>query len=312
MKIFYNASIPKNYKRSSIAIGNFDGVHKGHQKVFQKAKRISKKNKLKFGILTFSPLPVMFFNKNIKNHRLSSEAQKLKLFKKQGVDYTISIKFNKNFSKISAVNFIKNVLFKKINPKLVFVSDNFKFGNKRKGNINLLKKLGEKFNYRLLKINPLTYKRKIISSTRIRKSLATGNIDLANKLLSRTWHVEGRVRKGKKLGRKLGYRTCNILIKEYILPKAGIYKVKILVENKKKLHNGIAYFGSRPTFKGKEVFLEVNIFGIKKNLYKKKLKIYFLKFVRNDRKFRNSIELIKQMNKDVIIAKKGLKTKLII
>jgi len=312
MKIFYNTTIPKNYKRSSIAIGNFDGVHKGHQKVFEKAKKISKKNKLKFGILTFSPLPVMFFNKNIKNHRLASEAQKLKLFEKQGVDYTISIKFNKNFSKISAVNFIKNILFKKINPKLIFVSDNFKFGNKRKGDVNLLKGLGEKFNYKLLKINPLTYKRKIISSTRIRKSLATGNIDLANRLLSRTWHVDGRVRKGKKLGRKLGYRTCNILIKDYMFPKAGIYTVKVLIENKKKLYNGIAYFGSRPTFKGKGFFLEINIFGIKKNLYKKKLKIYFLKFVRNDRKFRNSNELIKQMNKDVIIAKKGLKTKLII
>ena len=124
--------------------------------------------------------------------------------------------------------------------------------------------------------------------------------------------IEGKVIKGKKLGRKLGYRTCNIKIKNYILPKAGIYAVRLLIGNKKKLYSGVAYIGSRPTFKGKEVFLEIYIFGIKKNLYKKKLRVYFVKFIRPDRKFKNSSYLIKQMNKDVILAKKGLKGKLVI
>ena len=114
------------------------------------------------------------------------------------------------------------------------------------------------------------------------------------------------------MGRKLGYRTCNIFIKNYILPKRGIYAVKVLVGNKKKIYNGIAYLGSRPTFGGKEIFLETNIFDIKKNLYNKKLRIFFLKFIRGDEKFDNSSKLIRQMNKDVIIAKKSLKTKLIL
>ena len=312
MKIFNSSTIPKMYKGSSIAIGNFDGVHKGHQKVFRKSKKFSKRSKLKFGILTFSPLPVMFFNKQIKNYRLSSENQKFKLFKKYGVDFVINIKFNRNFSKINANNFIKNVIYKKINPKLIFVSNNFKFGNKRKGNVNLLKKYEQKYNYKLLKISPFKYKKKIISSTRIRESLQNGHIDLASKLLSRTWFIEGSVRKGKKIGRKLGYRTCNIFIKNYVLPKAGIYAVKVMIESKKYIHNGVAYLGSRPTFKGEKIFLEINIFGIKKNLYNKKLRIYFLKFMRNDRKFRSTAGLIRQMNKDVILAKKGLKTKLVI
>ena len=304
MKIFNSTKISKKYRRSSLAIGNFDCAHKCHQKVFRYAKEHAKKNKSKFGILTFSPLPIMFFNKRIKNYRLVSEEEKFQVLKKYGVDFVVNIKFNKNFSKITAENFIKKIIFNKINPKLVFVSDNFKFGNKRKGNVNLLKKFSKNYNYRLLKIKPYKIKKKLVSSTRIRKCFQSGNIKLGNKLLSRFWSISGYVEKGKKLGRKLGYRTCNIRIKNYVLPMSGIYAVKILVENKKKFLKGIAYLGTRPTFEGKEILLEINIFNFKKNLYKKKLKVYFLKFIRRDRKFRSSTALIKQMNKDVISAKK--------
>ena len=312
MKIFNSPIISNKYKGSAIAIGNFDGVHKGHQKVFKQAKKFAKKNKIRFGILTFTPLPVMFFNKKASNYRLASEDLKFKIFKKYGVDFLVNIKFNKTFSKISAIKFIKNIIYKKISPKLIFVSNNFKFGNKRKGNVNLLKKFGKKYDYKLIKINPFRNQGKMISSTGIRKCLQTGNLDLANKLLSRTWFIDGHVKKGKKLGRKLGYRTCNIYIKNYILPKMGIYAIKVVIGNKRKMYNGIGYLGSRPTFGGKEIFLEVNIFGIQKKLYKKRLRVYFIKFIRMDKKFKNSAKLINQMNKDVIFAKKGLKTKLVL
>ena len=312
MEIFNKNIISKKYKGSALAIGNFDGVHKGHQKIFKYAKQYAKKKRLKFGVLTFSPLPVMFFNKNIKNYRLASEEQKLVLFKKYGVEFVINIKFNKKFSKISANDFIINIIYKKLNPRLIFVSNNFKFGNKRKGNVNLLKKFGKKYDYKLIKIFPYKYRNKIISSTRIRKSLQKGNIALANKLLSRTWLINGQVIEGKKLGRKLGYRTCNIYLKNYLQPKVGIYAVKVMIENKKYIYSGVAYLGSRPTFKGKKIFLEINIFNLKKNLYRKNLKIYFLRFIRGDKKFSNSAALIRQMNKDVISAKKGLKAKLVV
>ena len=312
MNNFSSATIPNRYKRSAVAIGNFDGVHKGHQKIFANAKKFSKKNKIKFGIITFTPLPVMFFNKKIKNHRLISEGQKLKLFKKYGVNFVINIKFNKIFSKQSAERFINKIIYKKINPKFIFVSNNFKFGNKRKGNINLLKRLSDKYDYRLINTKAFKYKKKIVSSTRIRKCLQTGNINLANLLLSRTWFIDGIVKKGKKLGRKLGFRTCNIRVKNYILPKIGIYAVKVLIGTNKKIFNGVAYLGFRPTFKGKEIFLEIYIFGINKNLYKKRLSIHFVKFIRRDQKFKNPRKLIDQMNKDVISAKKELKAKLIL
>ena len=236
----------------------------------------------------------------------------LNFFKNYKVDFVINIKFNKTFSKITAGQFIKNIIFKKINPKLIFVSNNFKFGNKRKGNVSLLKKFSKKYDYRLINILAFKYKGKVVSSTQIRKNLQNGNLDLANTLLSRTWFIEGIVQKGKKLGKKLGYPTCNINIKNYVLPKVGIYTVKVLIEDNKKILNGIAYLGYRPTFGGRKIILEVNVFGIKKNLYKKKLRVYFLKFIRGEQKFKNSLNLIRQMNKDVIFAKKGLKTKLVL
>ncbi len=312
MKVFKNTKIPKKYKRSAIAIGNFDGLHVGHQKVFSKTKKFAKKNKIKFGVLTFEPLPVMFFNKKIKNYRISSEGQKFNLFKKYGADFVINIKFNRSFSQISAEKFIEKIIYEKINPKSLSVSNNFKFGKNRKGNIKLLKKLSKKYNYKLLNIKAFKYSGKVVSSTRIRKNLQSGKIHHANKLLSRTWFINGFVEKGKKLGRKLGYRTCNIDIKNYILPKTGIYSVQVQINDKRKIYNAVAYFGSRPTFGGKKAFLETYIFDINKNLYKKKLKVYFFEFIRSDKKFKNSTKLVKQMNKDVIIAKKGLKTKLIL
>jgi len=280
MKIFNNINITKNYKGSAIAIGNFDGVHKGHQKIFLQTKRIAKKNKIKFGVLTFFQLPIMFFNKKIKNYRLSSHRQKLEIFEKRKLDFVININFNKKFSRISAEDFLKKIVYKKINPKLLSVSNNFEFGRNRKGNVGLLKKFAEKYDYCLLNIKPFRQSRKIVSSTKIRKLLKSGNLDLANKLLSRTWSIEGIVTKGKKMGRRLGYRTCNIIVKNYILPKSGIYSVKVSIGNKKKLYGAVAYLGTRPTFGGKKVFLEINIFGIKKNLYKKRLRVYFLKYLR--------------------------------
>ena len=234
MRIFRNANIPNNYKRSAIVIGNFDGIHKGHQEVFKKTKKFANKKKIKFGVLTFTPLPIMFFNKKIKNFRLISEDRKFKLFEKHGVDFIINIRFNKKFSEINAEKFIKKIIYKKINPRLLSVSNNFKFGRKRKGDINLLKNFSYKYDYQLLNVQPFKYKGIIVSSTRIRKCLQRGNIYLANKLLSRTWFVDGIVNKGEKLGRKLGYRTCNFCIRNYILPKLGIYAVKVLIGNKKK------------------------------------------------------------------------------
>ena len=239
MKIFNSFIISKKYKGSAIAIGNFDGVHKGHQKVFKRAKQFAKKNKIKFGVLTFTPLPVMFFNKKLTNYRITSNLQKNLLFEKAGVDFVIISRFNKSFSKISADNFIKKIIVKKINPNFIFVSNNFKYGFRREGNVAKLISKENIYNYKIIKPSPLKKGKKIISSTLIRKLLQRGELKNANKLLGRNWSIIGVVQKGRRIGKKLGVPTCNIDIKNYVIAKPGVYSVRVKVNNSNKIFKGI-------------------------------------------------------------------------
>ena len=140
MKIYKNFNIEKKFKNSAIAIGNFDGFHLGHQRVIRQGREIAKRKKIKFGLLVFQPLPVMFFNKKLKNYRIDSLKQKINSSKKSGIDFLIIKKFDKKFSRMQAEDFIKNILYKKLNTKLLFISKNFRFGKNRIGDINLLKK----------------------------------------------------------------------------------------------------------------------------------------------------------------------------
>ena len=301
MKIFKSTSISKNYKKSVVAIGNFDGVHIGHKKVLNAAYKKAKKLKKKFGLLTFEPVPVMFFNKKILNHRLDTLHQKISNLKKEKLDFVIIQKFNKKFSKLSYKDFINKILFRKIKCKYLYVSKNFKFGNKREGDVLKLKKYEKKFFYKTIITPPLMKKKKTISSTIIRKLLKNGEIKKANYLLSRKWEIIGKVIKGSQRGRKIGFPTCNILLKKYIIPKFGVYAVNVKINNISK--KGIANVGYRPTFNGKKLLLEVNIFGIKKNLYNKNLNVVFNKFIRPEKKFNNIIELKNQIKKDIKQAK---------
>ena len=154
MKIYKNPNLNLKHCNGVIAIGNFDGLHLGHQKVINEGKRKAKKNKLPFGVMTFEPVPVMFFNKKIKNHRINSLEQKKNHLKKFKLDFLIVIKFNKKFSSQSPEQFIKKIIFKKTKCKYLYVSKNFKFGFKRKGNILTLKKFEKKYNFRNIVTKP--------------------------------------------------------------------------------------------------------------------------------------------------------------
>ena len=301
MKIFKTTSISKNYKNSILAIGNFDGIHVGHKKVLREAFKKAKKEKKKFGLLTFEPVPVMFFNKKLNNHRLDLLPQKILNLKKEKLDFVIIQKFNKKFSKLSYKDFIYRILFKKIKCKFLYVSKNFKFGNKREGDVSKLKKFEKNFSYKTIITPPLKQKKKTISSTIIRKLIKSGEIKKANYLLNRKWEIIGKVIKGSQRGRKIGFPTCNILLKKYIIPKFGVYAVNVKINNISK--KGIANIGYRPTFNGKKLLLEVNIFGIKKNLYNKNINVIFNKFIRPEKKFKNLIELKNQIKKDIKQAK---------
>ena len=305
MKFYKNFTIKSSHKNSIILIGNFDGLHLGHQKLFNIAKNFKKKTKLKIGVITFDPIPKIFFNKKLKNYKISNLNQKLNLLKKFNVDFVINKKFDKNFSKINCKKFISKILYRKLSAKYIFVSDNFRFGNKREGNVNLLKNYENKYKYKVINPSPLIKKNKLISSTYIRKLLQSGKLNLANKYLNRKWTIEGKVEKGRKIGKKIGFPTCNIDIGNYILAKPGVYAVKVLIKNKKKPFKGIANLGYRPTFNQKKILLEVNIFNFSGNLYNKKLSVEFIKFIRSEKKFKNIDQLRKQIKSDLVKAKKN-------
>ncbi len=304
MKIFKKTTISKSYRDSVLAIGNFDGLHIGHKKVLNEAYQKAKKTKKKFGMLTFEPVPVMFFNKKIKNHRLDLESQKISRLKKANLDFVIIQKFNKKFSKLTYQDFINKILHKRIGCKYLYVSKNFKFGKNREGDVKKLKKYEKIFSYKTIITDPLKKKKKTISSTIIRKLLKKGKVIDANHLLGRKWEIIGKVVKGSRRGRKIGFPTCNILIKKYIVPKSGVYAVNVKINNIFK--KGIANIGYRPTFNGKKLLLEVNIFGIKKNLYNKYIIVVFNKFIRPEKKFKNLLELKNQIKKDIKLAKKNV------
>ena len=304
VKHYINFNIKKIHRGSIILIGNFDGLHLGHQKLFQLAQSYKKKYNLKIGVVNFDPMPKMFFNKKLKNFRLSNINQKIKLLSNFKVDFVITKKFNKKFSKIKALSFITQILFKKLSSKFIFVSNNFRFGNKREGSVNLLKKYENTFHYKVVKPLPLIKKKRIVSSSLIRSHLEKGFLDKANSLLNRNWTIQGIVTKGRQIGKKIGFPTCNIDIQDYVLAKPGVYAVRVLRKNNTRYLKGIANLGYRPTFNQKKILLEVHLFNFSGNLYNKYLTVEFLKFIRKEKKFKDINQLRKQIKIDLKKAKK--------
>ena len=252
--------------------------------------------------MTFEPVPVMFFNKKITNHRINSLKQKKDQLENLKLDFLIIIKFNKKFSSLTAKEFIKKIINKKTKCKYLFISKNFKFGFRRQGNIGTLKKFEKEFNYKNAVTKPYKKYDRIISSTFIRKKIRLGKIYETNKLLNRNWSIEGKVIKGQKRGRKIGFPTCNLKLNNYVIPKLGVYSVKVKTDYFNK--NGIANIGYRPTFNGESLLLETNIFGINRNLYNKVIEVSFKKFIRPEKKFKNLENLKKQIRLDIKQAKK--------
>ena len=304
LKIYKDFNISRKFNNSIILIGNFDGLHIGHQKLFKIARKYKLRKKLKLGVITFDPIPKMFFNPKFKNYRISNFNQKIEILKSYNIDFIINKKFDKKFSKTKYTNFIKNVLYKKIKPRYIFVSDNFRFGNKREGNVNQLIKYEKTCNYKIIKPKPLLLKKKVVSSSLIRKYLQKGKLEEANKLLKRNWSIQGTVKKGRQIGKKIGFPTANLNINDSVLACPGVYAVKVKIQKNVKFIKGIANLGYRPTFKGKKILLEVHLFNFSRNLYDKYLTVEFLKFIRKEKKFKNVNQLKKQIKRDLLEAKK--------
>jgi len=306
LKLYDNFNVADKYKNSILLVGNFDGFHLGHKKLFNLAKKYKKKFKLKIGVITFEPMPKVYFNKNLKNFRIFNIFQKMENLEKLNVDFLIIKKFNNQFSKTKSNIFIKEILYKKLKAKYIFVSNNFRYGNKREGDVKQLISNEKEYNYKIIKPKPVVIKNKIVSSTLIRKLLSEGKLELANKLLGRKWSIKSKVQKGRQKGKKFGFPTCNLDIGEYIIAKPGVYAVNVYQRGKKFSLKGIANLGYRPTFNQKKILLEVHIFNFSGNMYNKYLTIEFVGFIRKEKKFINISQLKKQINFDIKKAKKKL------
>lgn len=304
MKVIYGLRQIKRFRKPVVALGVFDGVHRGHTRILRSAVKIAHRIKGTSIALTFKPHPQ-------REDSLCSLEHRLRLIGELGIDICIVINFNRVFSRILAEDFIKGILVKKINAHYICVGKNFRFGRGAKGNFKLLERYACIYNFKLkahdvIKINHLP-----ISSTHIRKLIAKGDLKAAARLLSRPLSILGTVIKGVSLAKRLGFPTANINPHHEVLPPSGVWAVKVIFGNKKLY--GLCYIGTKPTFKNlksltrlrrQEKYIEVYIFNFNRNIYGKYLEIRFIKKLRGERKFRSCTALVEQIQKDIVAAKK--------
>ena len=310
MRIFrHSKNLPKKFQKAVIAIGNFDGVHLGHESLIKKAQQIATQSMRPLAALTFEPHPVSLFKKGTEPFRLTPFFSKAHELERLGIDALIILRFNYEFSQQSAKSFITNILVKKLNASHIVSGCDFVFGSKRSGNCSLLLKAGKELGFDCTALSPIkTANGDICSSTYIRSCLRNGKLKEANLVLGRNHSIQGRVSHGEKLGRKLGFPTANIYLREHIRPKFGVYAVRLYFLDKSQCSgfNGVASIGNRPTIDGKGDILEVYIFNFKQNIYQKRVRVELIEFIRPEIKFDNLDLMINEMKRDVKKSKKIL------
>ena len=291
-------NIPKEAYGYSVAIGNFDGMHLGHQSVIETARKTRDKSSV--GVVTFEPHPRQYFQKDKPIFRLMKSETRKRFLKSLGIDALFELPFDYSLANLSPEDFIETILLEKLNVKNVVVGPDFRFGKNREGSVNLLKSYQEKKKLDLHIANPLMIEGKVASSSEIRKKLTEGSIVDVTKMLSRYYEIDGIVEKGFQRGRNLGFPTINVGLKNTIVPKHGVYAVliKILSHNKERALKGAASIGSRPTYGDYEPNVEVFIFDFDENLYGEHVSISLVEFIRPELKFNSEDELISQMKED--------------
>ena len=307
MQLFRTVNIPKEARNCVLAIGNFDGVHLGHQAVIRDAKVIALKKNKKLGILTFEPHPKSFFKDNKNNFRLTPFRTKFELIKQLDVDFYFNVRFNNVFSKTSAEKFVMEMLVKKMQISHIITGFDFVFGNKKSGNINLIKKLSKQTNlFECSNVKEFkTNDSKKFSSSVARTQLLSGNLQKVKEILGRNWSLKARVIRGESRGKKIGFPTANFNIERYSNICCGVYAVDIIFDKRFSKINfkGIANYGIKPTFSSLRPLLEVNIFDFNDNIYGELVEIKFKSFVRKERKFDSLESLKKQISKDINFVK---------
>ena len=302
MRIYFKLEeIKKSIKNPIVTIGNFDGVHKGHQNIFKIINKRAKKLNGESVVITFDPHPLKVFTGEEKLFLLTPTKKKIKLIEKFGIKNLVLINFTREFANLSAEDFVKKILVNSLNTKEVHVGYNYFFGKNKEGNIDKLKEFGEKYNFTVKIIEPYILNNKIVSSTLCRNLIAEGKVKEVSFFLGRYYLIEGMVVKGLQIGNQLGFPTANIKSPNEVYPKNGVYAVK--VGYKGEILNGACSIGMNPTFGRHSLTVEVFIFDFNKNIYGENLKIVFIERIRGMEKFSSPEELAAQITKDIDKAK---------
>lgn len=294
-----------------VAIGNFDGVHLGHQAILAQAIERAQEKDGTSVVLTFEPHPMKVLHPEREFRLLNTFQIKMRLIESTGVDVTFSAEFSKAFAQQTPCEFAKTYLRDKIGCKEVIVGKNFNFGQDRAGTVKELIEFGKEFGFEVVIQEPVMVEGIPVSSTKIRQLIQEGNVGLAGKMMGRYYSMEGKVLHGDGRGKSLGYPTANFRLPNELIPREGVYAARVasLKAEGYMTLDGIVYIGSKPTFDKTEVQMEVHLFDVNENLYGKRLLVTFIEWVRGDEKFEDSAALIRQIAQDIEKARAILKEK---
>lgn len=285
-----------------VTIGNFDGVHIGHQALLKKVAETAKNLRAKSVAIVFEPQPFEFFAKGKIAPRLTRMREKFCLLAQYGMDAVLVIRFNKNFAAMTAEEFVQRVLQQGLSAKQVIVGDDFQFGRGREGDFAFLTQAGKKHGFQVADMPTLMLENERVSSTRVRTALAVNNVELVQRLLGRPYTMKGRVVHGDKRGRILGFPTANIFLHRVATPVQGIYVVKMSGIAEKPLH-GVANVGTRPTVGGTKTLLEVHLFDFDRNIYGQQVCVEFCEKLREEEHFASLELMTEQIRRDAKAAR---------
>ncbi|MBL4746343.1 MAG: bifunctional riboflavin kinase/FAD synthetase [Flavobacteriaceae bacterium] len=298
MKTFHGLEHFKTEDKTIITIGTFDGVHIGHQKVIKKLLKTARKKNRPSVLLSFFPHPRMVLQKEAGIKLLNTIDERAELLEKTGLKNLVIIPFNKEFSRLTALDFVRKILVNTLNISRLLIGYDHQFGKNREGNFEQLTEYGHTYGFKVDKIEALDIDRISISSTKIRTALENGNIQKANTYLGYNYMLSGTVVKGHNLGEKIGYPTANLHIAEAykLIPKTGAYISKSYLNG--AWVYGMTNIGYRPTVNGKHQTIETHFFNFKDDLYGRKIRIHLLDYLRDEQKFDSVVQLKNQLLND--------------
>ncbi len=293
MKIFTDLEQPLGFP-TSVAIGNFDGVHLGHRAVIRLLRE--KADSTKTCVLTFVPHPQRIISgENIP--LIVPVEERMELLRQEGVDYTVCLNFTKKLSLLPAKEFVERILVGFLKVRNVVVGPSFNFGYKKSGNIKLLCEMGKHYGFHAIEAKPVKINGEIVSSSRIREYLSQGDVKRASLMLGYRYYIKGVVVEGEKRGRTIGYPTINLRTKWELFPKRGVYATWVHLND--GIYESITNIGYRPTFEEKELLIESHLFNFEGNAYNEKVRLEFVERIRDERKFESVDALVAQIKKDI-------------